>query len=97
MGHGKYAPVVVLVVTFQFAFDGISGSTSAGAGRVATLHDKIGNNPVERYTIVISRLSQLQEVGNGAWRIRVVKLHGEVAFFGLDNRFTHFFKFGTQT
>src|SRR5690606_14226088 len=57
--HGTHAAVMVLIVAVQFTFDGISWSAGTRARRVSSLDDEIGDNPVERYAIVVARLGQL--------------------------------------
>jgi hypothetical protein len=44
---------------------------------------------VKRESVVKAALSEFNEVGYCAGRIVVVKLHGHVAFFGMDDCFFH--------
>ena len=89
MRHAQYATVVVLIAAIQFTWDFVTRSACACAARTTTLNHEVRNDTVERESVIKPALSKFDEVGYCAGRIVVVKLHGHVAFFGMDDCFFH--------
>ncbi len=80
---------MVLVAAVQFTRDFVTRSACAAAVWTSALDDEIRKNAVKREAVVEAALREFNKVGNGARRIRVVKFHGHVAFFGMDDCFFH--------
>src|SRR5690606_19020525 len=69
MGHGKNTTVVVLVVAVEFTLDRVSGATVSNTVGTAALNDEIGDDAVERKTIVKSLLCKGYEILYGVGSI----------------------------
>ncbi len=80
---------MVLVAAIQFTRDFVTRSACADAVRASALNDEIRKNAVKREAVVEAALREFNKVGNGARRICVVKFHGHVALFGMDDCFFH--------
>jgi hypothetical protein len=89
VSHAQYATVVILIAAIQFAWDFVARTSGANATGASALNYEIRKDAVKRESVVKAAFSEFNEVGYGAGRIVVVKLHGHVAFFGMDDCFFH--------
>ena len=89
VGHREYAAVVALARCRGFARDGVARAARPVACGAAALNDEIGNDAVERQSVVKALLRQFHEIGDREGRLFFVKFRFQVALFGRDQCIFH--------
>ena len=82
--HGQHAQIVVLVVTVQFAVDGVARTAVADAVGAAALCHESGNDTVKLQAFVEAVLREFDEVGDRVWSVLFKEFHGHGAAVGGD-------------
>lgn len=68
-----------------FVFETVTRTAAAGAGGVAALDHKVGDDAVEFEPVVVTALGEVEEVGDGDGGLRGVEDAFDVAFVGFDD------------
>lgn len=87
--HGKHTTIVVLTVSVQLAFDGVSGAATTVAVGATTLNDKVRDDTVEDQTIIETVIGQFLEVANRSRCIIIKKDCFHQTFCSMDFCYLH--------
>lgn len=90
VGHRQYSTVVVLILTIEFAINGIARAPVADAVRAPALNDKVRDDTMERESIVKALFGQGNEVVNGFGSVLLKEFYLHDALPGMDFCCFHF-------
>lgn len=82
--HGQNPFVVVLIVSVEFAIDGVTWATASNPLWTATLGHEARNDAVKFQALIESVLRELHEIRHGFGRIVLEKFHGHGAVISDD-------------
>ena len=83
MRHGKYAAIVKLVSSSEFAVDFVSRTTRAGTGGIAALNNKIRYHAVKGDAIIKALLGQAYKILYGVGGVLIEKFDLHHALIGV--------------
>ena len=84
--HREDARAVVSEVGMEFVVELITGAAATGAGRVAALNHKVGDDAVEDQAVVKTVVRQIFKVGDGARGFVGEKFDFDRSAFRFDRR-----------
>lgn len=84
MCHTQHTAVMELVAAIEFAIDGVSGTTAAGALGAATLDHKTRDHAMKGEAIIETLTGQFHKIGNCAGCVSFVEVNFHVTLLGTD-------------
>ncbi len=90
MGHGNYAPVVVLIAAHQFTINFIPRTPVPDPIGAPTLNHEVGDNPVKDQPVIKIVFRKVNKILYRVGSVLIKKLDFDYAFFCMDFGCLHF-------